>query len=113
MADRSSEIELFTAWELTKSRVAAVPYKAWACSEIDLSSFTLLPQSSWPHMQTTSSLPAIFSQWGLQYLSLPGGLQVQIAFPHFLGFAIISLLNPSVAMPHTVHQNWMQKPGEK
>jgi hypothetical protein len=41
----------------------------------------LLPQSSWPHKQTTSNLPAIFSQWGLQYFSFPDGMQVQIAFP--------------------------------
>jgi hypothetical protein len=32
------------------------------------------------------------SQWALQYLALFGGMQVQAAFPHFLGAAIVPLL---------------------
>jgi len=51
-------------------------------------------------MQTTSNLPAIFSQWGLQYFSFPDGMQVQMAFAHFFGFAIISLLDSPFELPH-------------
>lgn len=53
--------------------------------------FTLPAQSAWPQRHTISILFPIPSQCGLQYFALLGGIQLQAAFAHFLGLAIVLL----------------------
>ena len=47
-----------------------------------------------PHAQSTSVLPAMPSQWALQYFDPSVGIQEQAGFSHFLGCAILSPPHP-------------------
>jgi hypothetical protein len=46
-------------------------------------------QPGWPQVHITSVLPAIASQWVLQYFEPSAVVQLQAGFEHFLGFVIV------------------------
>lgn len=71
-----------------------------------------MPQLGWPQVHMISTFCATPSQWALQYLALAGGTQLQAAFPHFLGAAIIVLLGSGAkVMHHAGFAGWI--PGRR